>query len=421
MASAWCARSVQAILTVLMLPILTSLLDANDYSVFILLSALVVWYMLADMGLGYVLQNKISEYNVSDLKFDAVIANVFFVGVFLGVILCALAYLLSFIVVPVYLSEFSTKNNNWHLEFVLTSFFLVFISIFGMVYKVWYATGKGYLSNIFPAISTIVSFCALFFIDGMGRSIELWHVLVIYFFPLMVFPAFFYIRLLLSLMSRVSRPIEWFLKLFPSAKRFLLFAFMSALVLNVDYFIASNYLSSLEIIKYNSLMKLFGFAFFIYSAFLMAIWPVISEMIAEKKSSLVMQRLIAPLVAGASIILMFSVVMVFFGDRILKLLLNNADISLESGLIYLFSIYFVLRVWVDTFSMIIKSSNLVSPLLKIVPVQAALSISMQIIFVKIYGVNGIVGGLILSILLTVAWYLPRAAMSFLSRNQGHVL
>src|SRR3954451_20467043 len=60
-ASAWISRIVSAAMQLIVVRILIQSLGIESYAVFALLYGLAGWYLLADFGLGFSLQNLISE------------------------------------------------------------------------------------------------------------------------------------------------------------------------------------------------------------------------------------------------------------------------------------------------------------------------------------------------------------------------
>lgn len=414
---AWVSRGVQAILQVLMLSILTQILDVNDYAVFILISSLLVWFMLTDLGLGFALQNKISKLKAKGKDYEKFIVNVFLNGFFIVFLFVIVSLILSYTLIPEYLEKY-TKDQNYHYEFLLSAILMVCIGVFGMVYKVWYALGKGYWSSILPAIGTLITYLLLQVLLEFNIQ-SLLIVFFVYFFPLAFLPLFFFIKTLINLRKKITFDVEYIASLLKSAKGFLFFGFMSALVLNVDFFIASQFLPPNQIVQYHTLLKLFTFGLFLYSAYLMAVWPIFSEKIENRQSQFIVEMLKSFIPVGMVFIIVFTLLLVFFGSHIYTYLIKNMDFEVSKAIVVMFGLYFLIRVWTDTFAMVLQSGNNLKPLLKSVPIQAVLSISLQIILVSYFQIYGLLLALILSFLLTVAWYLPYSSSKFLKENSGH--
>lgn len=419
MISGWISRLLQAGLSFVMIPIVTSLLDIYDYSVFILFSALVVWFSLADLGLGYALQNKISALKAQSESYDVYVAHVFLLGTLSIVPLSVVLYFSSPIVTNMYLSGWGDAENGFLYEYLLLGIMLILNSVFSMVYKLWYATGRGYLSNFIPAVATVISFVTLTAMKIYDFDVELHEMILVYYLPMLMLPMFFFLKKLYTLRYLIRTPLDYLFEIYPKSRSFLSFAFLSILVLNVDYLIASKYLEPNELIEYNSLMRIFTLLFFVYTSFLMAIWPKVSELISSNKPEQVVFMLKVPLVLGILFIILCTFSVYYHAEFIFSNLIRNADIESSASLILLCGLYFIVRAWVDTFSMVIQSANHVSPLIKIVPIQAIISIASQIYMVKQFGAQGLVGGMIFSFLITVAWSVPITAIRLLKANTGH--
>ena len=400
-----------------MLSILTQIVDVNDYAVFILISSLLVWFMLTDLGLGFALQNKISKLKAKGEDYEKFIANIFINGFFIVFLFVLVSVILAYTLIPLYLEKYS-NNQTYHYEFLLSAVLMVCIGVFGMIYKVWYALGKGYWSSIVPALGTLIAFFLLQALLEFNVQ-SLIAVFAAYFFPLAFLPFFFYAKTLVKLRKKVLFNLEYITSLWKSAKGFLFFGFMSALVLNVDFFIASQFLPPEQIVQYHTLLKLFTFGLFLYSAYLMAVWPIFSEKIENRQSKFIVEMLRGFIPVGMVFIIVFTLLLVLFGSHIYTFLIKNMDFEVSKAIVLMFGLYFMIRVWTDTFAMVLQSGNNLNPLLKSVPIQAVLSISLQIILVSYFEIYGLIVALILSFLLTVAWYLPYSSYKFLKENSGH--
>jgi O-antigen/teichoic acid export membrane protein len=278
--AAWFSRGMQALLQVMILSIVSQLLGVDDYTVYILITSLLCWFLLADLGLGFSLQNKISSLKSQGKSYKEFIATILFIGSILIIIFGVLTWIVSHSLASYYLSNFSIDSDYTQIFFI-SVLLMICVGVFGMVYKIWYALEKGYWSSIVPAISVLISYLFLLWLQkNEEQSLEI--ILLAYFGPLAFMPMMFYAYFLFKLRTKISFKnidIETILK---KSKEFLFFGLMALLVLNVDFFIAAQVLSSEEVIQYHILLKIFSLALFIYSAFLMAIWPVLSEKISSK-------------------------------------------------------------------------------------------------------------------------------------------
>jgi len=88
-------------------------------------------------------------------------------------------------------------------------------------------------------------------------------------------------------------------------------------------------------------------------------------------------------------------------------------------LIIIFGFYYLIRIWTDTYAMVLQSVSILKPFWILVPIQALISLFGQIYFVRMYRLNGILYGLILSFLLTVSWGLPYYAIKYIFKKESY--
>lgn len=418
--AAWVSRGIQAVLQVLMIAIITRILNVEEYAVYILITGLMSWFMLADIGMGIALQNKISELKAQSIDFNVYIVNTVLIICFLFLIFLILFYFISDFIASIYLQNV-LNNSDSGFNFFISSVLMISTALFSLVYKVWYALEKGYWSSIVPAFATIISFLLMLSIDSYLSDVEnpILVVLIAYLLPIAMFPFFFFVQLLVKMRKKIVFSKQISLWMFRKGLGFFYFGLMSALVLQIDYIIISQTLTPEDIVEYNILAKIFGLGFFIYSALLLALWPVVSEKIANGESHLVMSFIKIYLPIGLIFMSIFTILIFVFSKPILSYLITNTVVDVTVGLVILFGFYYIIRIWTDTFSMVLQSANKLKPFWLIVPIQALLSISFQLFFSRLYGLEGIVIALILSFILSAAWYLPVKAMKLIKENKGH--
>jgi len=76
--------------------------------------------------------------------------------------------------------------------------------------------------------------------------------------------------------------------------------------------------------------------------------------------------------------------------------------------IALFGFYYCIRIWTDTYSMLLQSMSKLKIFWIYVPIQGIISFTAQYLCAIKFGLNGIIIGLITSFLFTAVWVLPLA-------------
>jgi O-antigen/teichoic acid export membrane protein len=415
-ASAWGSRIITALVMLASVRILLDSLGLENYAVFVLLTGLTGWFMLADMGIGVSVQNHISEARARDQPYDNLILGGGLLAVLLMLVtLCAL-YCISPYVAPMLLKNFPFLSEAEKTElFFSTSAISIGMGIGGIVYRIWYGEHKGYLSNIVPSIAAIIGLVGLLLVRQTSIEDRLFLSLIAFTAPLAVLPiGGFLVQLFKLIMSRsvlghsgANLP-GTIRRLIQRGFKFWLFAVMAAGVLQIDYIVMSQFLVAHDIAAYYITTKIFGLFFFVYSSTLHALWPVFAESIAKCDWGLVRRYCKKYIALGLVFMFVSTVSLIWLMPVAVGMIAPKESIVIPLGFILLLGVYHMIRVWTDTFAVILLSINNLNPFFIYTPIQAILCIVLQWILVPVYGLYGVVLGLIGSFVLTVIWAIPMA-------------
>ena len=415
--AAWASRAVTALVLLASVRILTDSLGLENYAVFVLLTGLTGWFMLADMGIGSSVQNYISESRSRGQSYDDLISTSGLLALLILFVTVISLYFISPYLAPLLLKNFPFLSQAEKTKlFFLTGALSIGMGVGGIVYKVWYGEQRGHLSNIVPAIAAVVGLIGLILVRQTPVENRLLLSLAVFTAPLAVLP----LGVLLVQQWRVvrlRRVLEYpgtklhgtIRRLLKRGLQFWFFAIMAAGVLQIDYIVMSQFLVANDIAAYYISTKVFGLAFFVYSAILAALWPVFAESIAKHDWGLVQRYLRKYLSLGLSFMFVCTISLIWLMPVAVGILAPKENIIISFGFILLLGFYHMIRVWTDTFAMVLLSVSDMKPFWIYVPVQAILSIVMQWVLVPVYGLYGVALGLIVSFILTVSWGLPLAA------------
>ncbi|MGO4496263.1 MATE family efflux transporter [Paenibacillus sp. 2RAB27] len=392
---------------------------------FALLTSLTGWYLLVDIGLGYSLQNHISERRAKEQSY----LDLIFVTAIIALIIMVLAIVLLFYssqyIAPILLKNFEVmKDYEKSQYFFVVGILFIIATIGGIAYKIWYAQHKGYFSNIIPALSYIIAFLGIYWVLNSGNndfSDKLLWCFIFYIGP----PA------LLSIISFILQIIKYLKTYFKQgltinflatvkslmnkAFHFWVISIMAAGVLQIDYIVMSQKINADEIVIYNVTTKIFLLIAFIYNAVLMALWPVCAELIAKSKWAGVITHIKKNIIIGLFFTMVSTLIIIVFNSFIINILSPSEHLIVPVKFIVLMGCYQLIRVWADTFAMILQSMSDMRPFWIWVPVQAVVCFVLQWALSPIFGINGILIGLIGSYVLTVVWSFPRAVFHHIKK------
>ena len=422
--SAWISKILLAFLQVYMVRLLLLLLGNDNYALFAVLTGLMGWFALSDLGLGISLQNHISEYKSGNKEYSEIVKNVIGIYSILMILAMILFYFISGYFSKIILKEFSfIDEEKKRFLFLITGELFIVMNFSSIIYKIWYAELKGYIANIVPVLGYILSVFGIYILGKYKQNFSepLTYCIAIFLLPNAL------ITFILMLLKLEFKKIFFYdgldkkmiYSVFKKGFNFWFFSIMAAGVLQIDYLVMARYLRSDEIVLYNLLSRIFIFIFFIYSSLLTALWPEISMEIYKSNIEKVKSQIKKYLGIGILYIVTATLLVVLLKDYIVNLLAPGRLIEFPVYLIIIIGFYYLIRVWTDTYTMVLQSVNILKPFWMLVPIQALISLFGQIYFVRMYRLNGILYGLILSFLLTVSWGLPYYTRKYIFKKGSY--
>jgi O-antigen/teichoic acid export membrane protein len=405
-ASAWASKVIAASSQLLSVRILINALGVDLYAAFSLLVGISGWFMLVDLGIGPSLQNFVSERRVSGESYSGVIVAGG-ICVFLALGVAAVALACAAPALGSFLLESSPLSDQERSRAILASG-LSFLGAGtgGVAYRIWFGEDRGYLSNIAPAVSTVAGLVAVWALSVADPHPALFVCMALWGLPTAVIP-------LAALAIKCSHHYRLvglprrsdYRAVFARSTRFSMLALMFALTLQVDYIVMARTTSLDQIAQYNMVTKAFTLIYFIHGSILSSLWPTFTKLFTGGEGHLIRRYLFRCVFIG-SFIISAGIISLIFLRNLVSIVLSGGNIPVFAGVVCVIGIYFIIRVWADTFVTVMMSVNRFSDMLWLLPIQAAISISAQAYLGSRYGIYGIAIGLSLSYILTISWVIP---------------
>lgn len=399
--SGWLAKIIVAASQIVLMRLMLDILGVEDYSVYVVIFALYTWFSLMDFGIGYSYQSYISRCRsegkvlVDDGRFFTLAMIVLVCNFFIWPIsiLCVLLLLYG-----------QVSLGGSEIQLVVMFCGIAHLScVFSTVYKIFFAEHKGYISNIFPAIASLVT-VALVLVAAKTDLFNggLFSAVLLTYGPLALMAA---ICFLYKVKLALNFDYVWGVGIVKNGWKYMAFAFLSLLTLNIDLLVVSRSLSSIDVVEYNLILKVFSLVLYLYSAYLMALMPVAAELIRKSDFSDVRSKIKSGMIFGVALAFLSSLFIVFFKGLVSSVLTNGVA-AIHLGMVVMFFFYMLIRIWTDTFSTLLQSVSFMGGMLLCVAIQALISIAAQLWLVNKLGSYGVILGVIASFLLTVVWFLP---------------
>ncbi|SNX29111.1 Membrane protein involved in the export of O-antigen and teichoic acid [Polynucleobacter meluiroseus] len=406
--SAWISRILNAGISIFSIRIFLSGVGPDQYAIFLILSSLMAWYMLADFGVGVSLQNYISEQRAKQEKYEDYIVTGGVLALLLLVFLICLLYVASPFASKFIFSSFvflgETQKTNL---FFIAGLLFIGISLGSIAYKVFYAQIKGYFSNIVSAISSALGLLALSVVMSSKQEDKLLIGLIAYFAPSCLLAVFvFSVQIFFAIRDAGKFKFIIFKNIIQRAWRFSILYLMHAAVVNLDFIILAKFLPPLDVVKYGILTRIFSFSAFFYTSIYSALWPNFSEAIYKGNWKFVKLILIRAILFSSFLILAYTIFIIIFIDDLISFISPESVVTVPIELLLLLGGYHLVIAWVHGFGIPLQSMNDLKGLLFWTPIQAVISVLLQVVLVQHFGLYGIIWALLLSFLLTMAWLLP---------------
>ena len=408
--SAWGSRVVSAGSQLLVIRLALPILGETDFARFSILTGLLVWFMLVEFGLGPSVQNLLAEFRAEGRVAGVVLRAASVLALVVMTVATAILWAVAAPAQSFLFRQLGPSSvADAHVLGVVGTL-LIATTIANISTRVFYGDMRGDLANGYTAIGYLASLAAVFALTRhMPATGHLLWLLVAWTAPRAAVCALACVHVAIRF-DAWSAPSDGELvrRLWSASWRFGGFAILSAFVLGMDYLVMSQTLTSAEIVEYTVASKVLTLAIFLYSSLRDAAWPVATYALARGETAPVRRLTRQLVVTGVVLVAAGTAAFAWLTVPVTSLLAGGSASPARAGVIFSIGGYYLLRVWSDTFAMVLQSRGRLRVFWLYVPVQALVSAAAQYWLSLRYGVYGIIAGLSLSFLVTAVWILPVA-------------
>jgi O-antigen/teichoic acid export membrane protein len=412
--SSWVARLTTVAVSLFTIPIMLKALTLDEFAIFAIVSGLNLWLVLSDLGIGKAVLNEVVVTMTKKKCVDDLLLSI-------NVIILITIIAISLIIFSLSgnLAEILFRSSNISLEdkseiLLIAATLMAVSGSAGVVFKEWYAVSKGYIANIIVIFSQLITLTGCVIIstnDGINDKL-FWFVFVS-FFPI---ASISFIGLLVKTIIHFylgGRFNLYCVKgILGHAKGFFIIGLMSAGVLGFDYIILSQYVNAEEIAVYNVVARFFSAIYVMFSVILLVLWPNLTRYAEAEDWRSFNKYTYSSILIGCAYIAIITILSMIFGNIVLQLIVDD-KLEIPLLLFLCFGGYYLIRVWSDVHFTLLQSQSDLKILFWVTPVQAILSVSLQVILVYYWSYYGIILGVLLSYIGTVVWILPVSSRRYL--------
>ena len=408
-ASNWISRLISMCIQFFSIPILLNSLGTVQFAQYVVIASLISWYQLCDLGFGSGLQNQIikSKYNKNSL--NHLITTTAIIGIGTFIICSCLLYFLSPAITNFIFTDSEISGNKTLIMVVnISGVFFLGNMLLSYSQKVFYALGYGFYANFISGITNIIFIVLIIYYESkLSQDYKLIAFIIFYSAPIGISGVISVIFLGAIYWSWSYKEFcNQILLVWKNSSKFWIISILSMLVLNVEYIIMSRLVNPEEIVSYNVLYRIFWIIISFYSGLLASSWGVFSRLSFDKRWQEIYKKIHCYILLGIVATCILGLLILIYSETIILIISNKKNIQIITSTVLFFALYIVIRIWTDTYTVVLQSISDLNYQLFITPIQALMSVGGQIYFIKIFGINGVLIGLILSFILTGAWIQP---------------
>lgn len=404
----WFARVISAVLQFINLKLFLDYLGVDNYALIVVLISIQSYFMIMDMSLGYGLQNYITKARTKFKNIDIVASTVLIGTVFFVLFFGGFACVFSNFVTTFIFSNFQKLAIDLNSLFILSASIFMLSTFANLSIRILYATHQGHIPNILTAIASVISTILIL----LAIKYNLFDTLKLFAsIAIIILPNVLLLLISLFLLSKQYNfsiykfNFRIFKILYKKSLYFWFIGLLALFVLQVDYLILAKTVSSVEIVTYNILVKIYSVFYMFFTTALLTLWPILTEAYHKNDFQLMKNYIKKYLYYGFIFYFFVGIAILISKDFILELLTNGA-IALSIQLVLFYTIYQVVAIWVGTFATVLQSIGDTKYLAIWTFIQASITIPLEYYLSLHYGLQGLIWALIISFAVTGAIALP---------------
>jgi len=407
--SGWGARIVAMCLQLLIVPVLTRSLGAEQFGAYALVASFMTWFSLTDIGLGVAVQNFVSERREEGKPVQEIIGLACLCIVAVALLVSCMSLPAAHLLAPILF-----RNNpavSMHSGVLLLMAAGVFFSVAtaGSVgTRLLYALGKGVTANLLQVLGSVVSFFAVWISVHYSSADKL-----------LVWAFFSYAAslgttgaatLAIVMIKNGALPrsawLDQLKPVLPRARSAWIFALIGLLSFNIEYLVMSQILGATDISQYSVLYRLGWVWMSLYWTLLNAAWPAWSALGVRGRLDEIATSARRLAFVGVFGVALETIALVVVRHDTFHLLFGaNAPVP-GAWETVLFGFYLSVRCWTEAHSFACQALNRQHVLIRITVVQAVVNGLLQYYLAMMLGFVGVLLGMICSSALIGAIWIP---------------
>jgi O-antigen/teichoic acid export membrane protein len=401
------SRVLGILVTLLSVPLTIGYLGPERYGIWVLLSSLLAWVRLADLGIGNGLTNAIANALASERP-DLVRAHVSTAFALLS----GIAVVLGIVAVLVWpwvdwSALFGINDHDARAEVgpaVAASvgiFLLAFpLSVIGTTYN---AIQEGKLANYWSMAGNVASLLSIIVVTHTGGGL-IWLVIAVSASSLLMNLAsgvwlFAYRRPTIAPQLRSIQKAS-VRGLYQVGVPFFLIQIVALFVFQTDNFIVAHFLGAEDVPSYSLTYTLFGYTTIIQTILFSYVWVAYTDAIARRDFGWIRRTLMLNLAFSLASTLTTVVPMIFIARPFIELWTRGVVIP-KLDLVLWMAAWSMINALCSPIACLLAAAAHMRAQIVYSAISAVINIVLSIYLVKIWGISGVIAGTVLSYMLFI--------------------
>jgi O-antigen/teichoic acid export membrane protein len=411
------AKGITVLTALISVPLTYRYLGAERYGLWMTISTVITMLAFADLGVGNGLLNLVSEAHGKNDRPAAkkYISSAFFMLLGMALLLATLFY-------AVYpwmnwqrafnLSSAIAINEAGQAIIVFATCFLINLPL-GVVTRIQLGRQKGFVNSLWLMAGNLLALCSVLAAISCDAGLP-WLVLAMAGAPVLgslcnaIVLFGFQERSLMPRWQSASK--EAIRSLFRLGVMFFLIQISVTLAISSDNLVVAHVLDQERVAQYSIIAKMFGIIPMLMEMFINPLWPAYAESIARNDFAWVRRTLLRSLALTSCFAACGALVLVFFGNPILRLWVDST-IKVPFALLLGFGLWMIFSVTGNAAAMFLNGSNAVKFQAMCAVATAAVALLAKILLGSRFGLPGIIWGTLLGyfvcIVLPMSFYIPQ--------------
>lgn len=368
-------------------------IGSESYGLWVLFSTAIGWTGLINFGIPNTLRNEFSCFVYSDKLTEAnsLISNSFFL---LGLIATGFTlFSLLFIVFFDFANYFNIVSISSKTVDLLAFFVIVTFGLniyFSSVNSLFFGLDRPeyvFLSGMLVPLLMCLSVIILGFSKLFDLRVTFFVLCISQLIPNVLGYIFFFAKYDYKFPKFNSVKFSSIKRLLPSSSEFFIIQVAFVILFTSDKIIIASLFGPESLASYDISLRLYSPFLIVSSVFASVLWGKFSFYWHERSADL--YKVFFYIIGVSVISIIFVCIFTFFSEEILVLWLGD-QIELSSNLVFSFSVFTILKIWIESFAVFFNGINSLTIQRNLAVVQALINIPLSIYLGNVFGPHGVV-------------------------------